>query len=166
MDRASVFKASLLAISHSLFLLFFTLLIFLFNSAILASIHLGLFGGYSLRGLWLLGLCLIRGAPQIRSIGTRCSIDPSLASDSASFSFILSASLFILLIFFLLNLALVLSDALLILSFKAPIWDFKLSITDSSLLNSLASVESLFRLCLSCLLVRGASSNLGCVAVC
>ena len=117
--------------------------------------HLGLFRG-----------CSLSGAPRIRSIGTHCSIDSSLASDSASFSFILSASLFILLIFFLLNLALVLSDALLILSFKVLIWDFKLLISDSSLLNSLASLESLFCLHLSCLLVRGASSNSGCVVVC
>ena len=42
-----------------------------------------------------------------------------------------------------------------------PIWDFKLLISASSLLNSLASLESLFRLCFSCLLVRGAS-NSGC----
>ena len=54
-----------------------------------------------------------------------------------------------------------LSDALVILSFKGFIWDFKLSISASSLLNSLASLKSLFRLRFSCLLVRGASSNSG-----
>ena len=82
-------------------------------------------------------------------------------SDSLSFSAILSASLFMDLIFFLLNLALVLSDALVILSFKVPIWDFRLLISASRLTNFLASLESLFCLCLSCLLVRGAS-NSGC----
>ena len=144
MDQASVFKASLVVISRSLFFLFFTLLIFLLNLAILASIRLDLFGG-----------CSSWGAPQIRSIGTRCSTDSSLASEATSFSAILSASLFMDLIFFLLNLALVLSDALIILSFKASIWDFKLSISASRLLNFLASLESLFCLPFSCLLVRG-----------
>ena len=61
--------------------------------------------------------------------------------------------------FFLLNPALVLLDTLVILPFKASIWDFKLSISASSLLNSLAILESLFHLRFSCLLVRGASSN-------
>ena len=131
-----------------MFCLFFALLIFLFNSAILASMHLFSLGG-----------CSLRGAPRIGSIGTRCSADSSLASDSFSFSLILSKSLFILLIFFLLNLALVLSDALIILYFKESIWDFKLSISASSLLNSLFSLESLFRLCLSCLFVKGASNS-------
>ena len=82
------------------------------------------------------------------------------------------------LIFFLLNPELVLSDALVIylllvyfvsaarchcfeLSFKASIWDFRLLITASRLLNFLASLESLFHLRFSCLLVRGASSNSG-----
>ena len=73
-QRVSVFMASLLAIRHSLFFLFFTLLIFLLNSAILASMHLFLLGG-----------CSLRGAPRIGSIGTRCSTDSSLASDSSSF---------------------------------------------------------------------------------
>ena len=90
-----VFRASLLAIRHSLFLLFFTLLIFLFISAILTSMRLDLFGG-----------CSLRGAPRIGSLGTHCSINSSLASDFDSFSAILLASLFILLIFFLLNPAL------------------------------------------------------------
>ena len=66
------------------------------------------------------------------------------------------------LIFFLLNQALVILDALVILSFKASIWDFRLLISASRLLNFLVSLESLFRLCFSCLLVRGAS-NLGCL---
>ena len=65
------------------------------------------------------------------------------------------------LIFFLLNLALVLSDALVILSSKAFIWDFILTFSFSKFLNFLASLESLFLLRLSCLLVRGAS-NSGC----
>ena len=67
------------------------------------------------------------------------------------------------LIFFLLNLALVLSDALVILFSSSSIWDFKLSFSFSKFLNFLASLESLFRLCLSCLLVRGAS-NPDCLA--
>ena len=108
----SAFRASLLVIRHSLFLLFFVLLIFLFISAILASIHLFLFGGCSLRGTLL-----------IRSLGTLGSTNSSFFSDSLSFSFILSTSLFTDLIFFLLNPALVLLDALVILSFKASIWD-------------------------------------------
>ena len=115
---------------------------------------LGLFGGCSLSGAQWRGLIVTLGFA-----------DSSLASEATRFSFILLASLFILLIFFLLNLALVLSDALVILSFKASIWDFRLSISASSLLNSLASLESLFRLCFSCLLVRGASSNSGCLSL-
>ena len=63
------------------------------------------------------------------------------------------------LIFFLLNLALVLLDALLILSSKASIWDFKLTFSFSKYMNFLASLESLFQLRLSCLLVRGASNS-------
>ena len=109
--------------------------------------------------LFLLGGCSLRGAPRIGSIGTHCSTNSNLASDSFSFSLILLKSLFILLIFFLLNLALVLLDALVILSFKESIWDFKLSISASSLLNSLFSLESLFCLHLSCLFIKGASSN-------
>ena len=112
--------------------------------------HLDLFGGCSLRGTLLTG-----------SIVTLGFIDSSLASEAASFSFILSASLFILLMFFLLNPALVLLDALVILSFKASIWDFRLLISASRLLNFLVSLESLFHLCLSYLLVKGASSNSG-----
>ena len=63
------------------------------------------------------------------------------------------------LIFFLLNLALVLSDALVILSFKESIWDFRFLISASRLLNFLGSLESLFRLRFSCLLVKGASNS-------
>ena len=110
--------------------------------------------------LFLLGGCSLRGAPWIESIRTRCSTDYSLASDSFSFLFILLKSLFILLIFFLLNLVLALSDALVILSFKESIWHFKLSVSASSLLNSLFSLESLFLRRLSCLFIKGAS-NLG-----
>ena len=64
---------------------------------------------------------------------------------------------------FLLNPALVLMDILVILSSKASIWDFRLLFTFSKFLNFLASLESLFHLCLSCLLVRVAS-NSGCLA--
>ena len=72
--------------------------------------HLDLFGGCSLRGTLWRGLIVTLGFT-----------DSSLASEAASFLLILSASLFILLIFFLLNLALVLLDALVILSFKESI---------------------------------------------
>ena len=112
---SSAHRASLLAIRHSLFLLFFALHIFLFNLAILASICLDLFRG-----------CSLSGAPRRGSIVTLGFINSSLALEAASFSFILSASPFILLIFFLLNPALVLLDALVIFSFKASIWDFRL----------------------------------------
>ena len=139
---------------RSLFLLFFAHLIFLFNSAILASMHLDLFRG-----------CSLSGALQIGSIVTLGFTDSSLAFDSLSFSFILSTSHFMDLIFFLLNLSLVLSDALVILFFKASIWDFRLLISAFRLLNFLASLESLFCLCFSCLLVRGASSNSGCLSL-
>ena len=70
------------------------------------------------------------------------------------------------LIFFLLTLALVLSDALVILSSKALIWDFKLSLSFSKFLNFLASLESLFHLRLSCLLVRGTSNSGSQVDIC
>ena len=142
----SNFREFLLAIRHSLFLLFFLLLIFLFNSSILASIHLFLFGGCCLR---------------VESLGTLGSNNLRVASASLSFSAILSASRFMDLIFFLLNLALVLLDALVILSSKASIWDFRLSISATKFLNFLASLESLFLLCFICLLVRG-TSNSGC----
>ena len=141
----------LLAIRHSLFLLFFALLIFLFISAILASIHLFLFGGCHLR---------------VGSLGTLGSNNLRAFSDSLSFSAILSASLFMDLIFFLLNLALVLLDALVILSFKASIWDFRLSISASMLTKHLAGLESLFCLCLSCILVRGTSDSGSLASVC
>ena len=142
---------SRLAIRRRLFLLFFALLIFLFISAILASIHLFLFGG-----------CHLIGAPLIRSLGTLGSNNLRAFSDSLSFSAILLASLFMDLIFFLLNPALVLWDALVILSSRASIWDFKLLFSSSKFLNFLASLESLFCLCLSCLLVKRAS-NSGCL---
>ena len=151
---SSAHRASLLAIRLFLFFLFFTLLIFLFNSAILPSIHLGLFGG-----------CSLSGAPLIGSLGTLGSTNSSFFSDSLSFSFILSTSLFMDLIFFLLNPALVLSEALVILFFKASIWDFRLLISASRLLYFLDSLESLFRLHFGCLLVRGASSNSCCLSL-
>ena len=66
------------------------------------------------------------------------------------------------LIFFLLNPALVLLDALVILFSKASIWDFRMLISASRLTNFLASLESLFHLRLSCLLVKGVS-NSGCL---
>ena len=110
--------------------------------------------------LGLDGGCHLRGAPLIGSLGTLGSNNLRTFSDSLSFSAILSASLFILLIFFLLNPALVLLDALVILSSKASIWDFRLSISASRLMNFLASLESLFCLHFSCLLVRGASLGL------
>ena len=81
-------------------------------------------------------------------------MDSSFFSDSFSFLFILSKSLFILLIFFLLNLALVLSDALVILSFKESIWDFKLSISFSKFLNFLFTLQSLFLLRLVVFLLK------------
>ena len=126
-------------------------------------VYFSYLGLYPFGPIWRM---YFKGGSSYRALGTHCSTHSSLASGFASFLLILSASFFILLIFFLLNLALVLLDALVILSFKESIWDFKLSISASSLLNSLASLESLFRLHLSCLLVRGASSNLGCVVVC
>ena len=105
--------------------------------------HLGLDGG-----------CRLRGALLIGSLGIPDSKDLKAFPDSLSFSDILSASLFMDLMFFLLNLALVLLDALVILSSKASMWDFRLSISASRLMNSLASLESLAHLHLSCLLFR------------
>ena len=113
--------------------------------------HLGLAGG-----------CHLRGAPLIGSLGTLGSNNLRAFSDSLSFSAILSASLFMDFIFFLLNPALVLLNALVILSSKASIWDFRLLISVSRLMNFLASLESLFHLRLSCLLIMGAS-NSGCL---
>ena len=150
-QASSAHRASLLVIRSSLFLLFFTLLIFLFNSAIFVSIHLDLFRG-----------CSLSGALLIRSLGTLGSTNLRAFSDSLSLSFILSTSLFMDLIFFLLNPALVLSDALVTLSFKVSIWGFRLLISASRLTNFLVSLVSLFHLCFNCLLVRGAS-NSGCL---
>ena len=131
-----------------MFLPFFALHIFLFSSAILTSIRLGLDGGCHLK---------------VRFLGTLGSNNLRAASDSLSFSAILSASLFMDLIFFQLNLALVLLNDLVILSSKASIWDFRLLFSFSKFFNFLASLEFLFHLRLSCLLVRGAS-NSGCLA--
>ena len=123
----------------------------MFNSGILVSIHLDLFGG-----------CSLSGALLMRSLGTLGSTSSRDFSDSLSLLFILSTSYFMDLIFFLLNPALVLLDALVILSFKASMWDFRLLISASRLLNFLVSLESLFHLYFSCLLVGGAS-NSGCL---
>ena len=90
---------------------FFALLIFLFISAILTSIRLFLLGGCHLK---------------VGSLGTLGSNNLRATSDSLSFSAILSASLFMDLIFLLLNLALVLSDALVILSFKSTHLGFQI----------------------------------------
>ena len=70
---------SLLAVRRSLFLLFFTLLIFLFNSAILASIRLFLLGG-----------CRLRGAP-LGALGTLGSNNLRACSDSL-ISYLISLS--------------------------------------------------------------------------
>ena len=133
-----------------MFLLFFALLNLLFISFILTSIHLFLDGG-----------CCLRAAPLIGSLEILGSKDLRACSDFLSFSATLSALCFTDLIFFLLNLALVLLEALVILSSSSSIWDFKLSFSFSKFLNFLASLESLFHLHLSCLLVR--ASNSGCL---
>ena len=130
-----------------MFLPFFALHIFLFSSAILTSMHLGLDGGCHLR---------------VGSLGTLGSNNLRATSDSLSFSAILSASLYMDLISFLLNPTLVLLNALVILSSSSSIWDFRLLFSFSKLLNFLASLESLFHLCFSCRLVRG-TSNSGCL---
>ena len=111
-----------------MFFLFFALLIFLFNSAILFSIHLE-----ELR-LELLFLGIILD-----------SIDSNDFSDSFSFSIALATSLFIDLIFFLLNPTFVLWAALAILFSSSSIWDFKLSISFDKFLNFLFNLEFLFR---------------------
>ena len=108
--------------------------------------------------MFLFGGCHLR----VGSLGTLGSNNLRAFSDSLSVSDILSASLFMDLIFFLVNLALVLLDAFVILFSSFSIWDFRLLISASRLTNFLASLESLFHLCLSCLLVRGAS-NSGCL---
>ena len=84
------------------------------------------------------------GAPLIGSLGTLGSNNLRALLDSKSLFVILSFSLFIDLIFFLLNLALALLEALLILSSRASICDFKLLYSASKDLNFLASLESLF----------------------
>ena len=131
-----------------MFLLFFALLIFLLNSAILASICLFLFEG-----------CSLRGAPLIGSLRTLGSNDLRVALDSKSLLVILSASCFIDLIFFLFNLKLALLEALVILSSSSSIWDFKLLYSASKFLNFFVSLESLACLCLSCRFVRGTCNS-------
>ena len=113
-----------------MFFLFFALLIFLFNSAILFSIHLE-------------ELCL-----ELLFLGIILdSIDLNDFSDSFSFSIALMTSLFIDLIFFLLKLAFVLWAALAILFSNPSIWDFKLLISFDKFLNFLFNLE--FLLCLA-----------------
>ena len=116
-----------------MFFLFFALLIFLFNSAILFSIRL--------EELHL----------EILFLGILDSIDSNDFSDSFSFSIALTTSLFIDLIFFLLNPAFVLWAAFAILFSNSSIWDFKLSISFEKLLNFLFNLEFLFLLRFSCL---------------
>ena len=131
----SIFSESLLAIRCSLFFLFFALLIFLFNSAILFSIHL--------------------------FFGILVSIDSNDFSDSFSFSIDLTiiTSLFIDLIFFLLKLAFILWVVLVILFSNPSIWDFKLSISFDKFFNSLFNLEFLFLLCFRCILFRATAKG-------
>ena len=121
--------------------------------------HLFLFRGCSLGGTGTKPL-LVKPRSVIHDLligflGTLGSASLSSFSDSLSFSAILSASLFMDLIFFLLNLALVLSDAVVILSSKSPMQDCVLLASVFRLLNFLASLESLFHLRLSCLFIKG-----------
>ena len=75
----------------------------------------------------------------------------------------LTTSLFIDLIFFLLNLAFVLWVALAILFSNTSILGFKLFISFDKFLNFLFNLEFLFLLRFSCLLVKGCrTSNFGC----
>ena len=83
----SAFRASLLAIKASLFFFFFALLIFLFISAIF-FLYLSFFSIC----FFLFGECSLKSR--------RGPMDSSFFSDSFSFLFILSKSLFKLLIFF------------------------------------------------------------------
>ena len=99
------------------------------------------------------------GCRSIGFLGILDSINSRDFSDSFSFSIILTTSLFMDLIFFLLNLALVLWDVLVILFSNPSIWDFELLISVDKTLNFLASLEFLFLLCFSCLLVRGTSGS-------
>ena len=80
-------SASRLAIRRRLFLPFFAIRIFLFSSAILTFMRLSLDGG-----------CHLRGAPLTGFLGTL--INSILLSDSASCVVNLSASRFMVLIFF------------------------------------------------------------------
>ena len=120
-----------------MFFLFFALLIFLFNSAILFSIHL----------------------LELLFLGILDSIDSNDFSDSFSFLIALMTSLFIDLIFFLLNLAFVLWVALIILFSNPSIWDFKLFISFDKFLNFLCNLEFLFLLRFSSLLVKGCGTS-------
>ena len=142
-------RASLLAIRRSLFLLFFALLIFLFISAILASIHLFLFGGCSLRRALLIG-----------SFGTL--IDSRLAQPLLAGGYLIDLSFHGS---YLLSLesrigALGSFGYLIFQSAHLGFQNVDLCIQANEFL---ASLESLFRLCLSCPLVKGAS-NSGCLS--
>ena len=81
----SSLNLSLLALNADLILFIYALLIFLFISAILASMHLFLFRGCSLRGA---GAKLPLYNLLIGSLGTLGSTNLSSFSDSLSFSFI------------------------------------------------------------------------------
>ena len=135
-------------IRRSFFLLLFPLLVFLFNSAILASIHLGLFGGCSLRGGSTDWVLRDSGFYQLKFLFRFSQFFIYLISLSFHGPYLLS-----------LESSIGALRCLVILSFKASIWDFRLLISAFMLLNFLASLESLFCLCLSCLLVRGASNS-------
>ena len=128
-----------------MFFLFFALLIFLFNSAILFSI------------------CLEELRLELLFLGILDSIDSKDFSDSFSFPIALTTSYFIDLIFFLLNLAFIPWAALAILFSNSSIWDFKLSISFDKFLMFLFNLEFLFLLRFSCHLVKGCrTSNFGC----
>ena len=120
-------NASRLAIRRHLFLPFFALHIFLFHSAILTSLHLGLLGG-----------CLLRGTPLTGLLET--FIDSSFRSASASWLDNLSASLFINLILFLLNPESADLDVWDIFSLSSSICNFRLLICKFRLVNFLADL--------------------------
>ena len=133
---------SLSAIRRCLFLAPFALLIFLFNSAILTSMRLGLDQGCSLSGTSLTG-----------SLGTL--IDSRQASDFSSATDTLSGSLFMVLIFFLLKPEWADLDTRDIFSFSSSICNFRALVSEFRLTNFLANLVSLAHLRLHCLLVKG-----------
>ena len=126
---------------------FLALLIFLFSSAILASKRLGLDGG-----------CCLRGAPLTGLLGTL--IDSSFCSVSAIWLDNLSASLFINLILFLLNLECADRDVWDIFSLSPSICNFRLLISEFRwLVKHLGNLVCLAFLHLHCCLVRGSCSD-------